>query len=227
MLVDISEDDLSFIGSRLPGIVKDVMFEMPNQVCVAGGFIRSVIAGEPVNDVDLFGRSKEECQWIAGRIRALASDHGLALNEVTTDNAITLVGGTYAIQIIHRWVYNHPLDVIPSFDFTVAMAAVWYVDGSDRLTGKCHHRFYQDLAAKRLVYTSPVRQEEAGGSMVRVLKFLGRGYRIPLESMAAVSARWMQCVDLNRVSLRDEESIARVLAGALREVDPNSIRIDV
>ena len=34
--------------------------------------------------------------------------------------------------------------------------------------------FYPDLAARRLVYTAPVRDEEAGGSLLRVRKFIER-----------------------------------------------------
>lgn len=50
-------------------------------------------------------------------------------------------------------------------------------------------RFYPDLAAKRLTYCAPKRIEEAGGSLLRVLKFYRRGYIIPLDSLAAVIAR--------------------------------------
>ena len=80
-------------------------------------------------------------------------------------------------------------------------------------------RFYSDLAGKRLVYCSPKRNEDAGGSFLRVLKFYQRGYRIPLDSMGAVIARLVGGVRMDQVN--GEEQLAKVLTGLLREVDPN------
>ena len=58
--------------------------------------------------------------------------------------------------------------------------------------GLCNIRFYPDLAARRLVYTSPLRNEDAGGSILRVLKFYQRGYRIPhgMRPDQDVDLRW-------------------------------------
>lgn len=87
-------------------------------------------------------------------------------------------------------------------------------------------RFYPDLAAKRLVYRSPQRNEDAGGSLLRVLKFYQRGYRVPLDSMGAVIARLMSGVTeegLNGLISEGrtrEQAVARVVTGLLREVDP-------
>lgn len=88
--------------------------------------------------------------------------------------------------------------------------------------------FYQDLAAKRLVYTSrtPLRDGEAGGSLLRVLKYYRRGYTIPITDLGLVVARLVKGIDLSRyedpmVSLfGNEEKLAMVFRGLLREVDP-------
>ena len=86
-------------------------------------------------------------------------------------------------------------------------------------------RFYEDLAAKRLRYTSPQRNEDAGGSMLRVLKFYQRGYRIPLNCLGAVVSRLVKGIDFDAVSggteATREKQIAKVISGLLREVDPN------
>ncbi len=68
--------------------------------------------------------------------------------------------------------------------------------------------------------------EDAGGSLLRVLKFYQRGYRIPLDSMGAVLARLCKAVDWDLVKGQGtatswEEQAAKVLTGLLREVDPN------
>jgi hypothetical protein len=63
----------------------------------------------------------------------------------------------------------------------------------------------------------------AGGSILRVLKFYQRGYRIPLDSLGAVIARLMKPVDFDKIIGRtdQEDQLAKVLTGLLREVDPN------
>jgi hypothetical protein len=134
----------------------------------------------------------------------------------TTQNAHTVPRKRgIAIQFIHRWSYDAVSDLLQSFDFTIACGAFWYYDGWRSL---CHDRFYQDLAAKRLIYTSPKRNEDAGGSMLRVLKFYQRGYRIPLDSMGAVIARLIGGV--RDIGGTTEDYRAHVITGLLREVDP-------
>ena len=84
-------------------------------------------------------------------------------------------------------------------------------------------RFYADLAAKRLIYRSPLRNEDAGGSLLRVLKFYQRGYRIPLNSLGAVIARLVNAVDEEKIGAfagNHEQKLAKVLTALLHEVDP-------
>ncbi len=85
----------------------------------------------------------------------------------------------------------------------------------------CIDSYYIDLASKRLRYLSPKRNEDAGGSMIRVLKYYNKGYRIPLDSLASVIARLVQAVDFNRVDAKNEIEVAHIITGLLREVDPS------
>lgn len=214
---ELYHDDLRWLLRRLPKAVFTMMKERPNQLIVAGGFIRSCIANEKVSDVDMFSANKDIAELCA---RKLAGDeHRL----ISTDNAFTVLKKPFPVQFIHRWTYERPEDVVPSFDFTIARAAFWY-DGKD-WKSLCEERFYADLAAKRLVYCSPDRNEEAGGSLLRVLKFYQRGYRIPLNSFGAVMARLMMAVDLteigDRTGVEREKQYAKVITGLLHEVDPN------
>ena len=144
----------------------------------------------------------------------------------TTGNAHTVARKRgISIQFIHRWSYEVVSDLLESFDFTIACGAFWFYDGWRSL---CHDRFYQDLAARRLIYQAPKRNEDAGGSMLRVLKFYQRGYRIPLDSLGAVVARLDKGVDRERLNglvcggdaENREKAYARVVTGLLREVDP-------
>ena len=213
-------EDLVWCVNRLPKLLRKLMKERPNKLVVAGGFIRSCIANEEVNDIDVFSPSVEEAQLCVSILKLAGPD---VLKVVKTENALTVCTKPYPIQFIHKWVYAKPEEVIPSFDFTIARAAIWF-DGTNWVSA-CDNRFYLDLAAKRLVYCSPIRNEAAGGSMLRVLKFYQRGYRIPLDSMGAVIARLMQPIDMaalnDRPAEEREKQLAKVLTGLLREVDPN------
>ena len=241
--------DLMWCARRLPRDLKDMMKREGPRVFVAGGFIRSCIANETVNDIDVFTSTKEDAERLAYELasgepvpESMRPNPGYGLPKggmvrkpYTTDNAYTVTARRVSVQFIHRWSFKQPEDAIASFDFTIAKAAIWWNTGNPGYTGDniagwrstCEESFYADLAAKRLVYTSPVRNEDAGGSLLRVLKFYQRGYRIPMDSMGAVIARLVQGVDfgqfntgLLRKDLGQERALAKVLTGLLREVDP-------
>jgi len=95
---------------------------------------------------------------------------------------------------------------------------MWYDKDKKKWLSTCSKRFYSDLAGKRLVYLSPIRNEDAGGSLLRVLKYYQRGYRIPLNSFGAVLARLLFSVR-NRNDMTEEE-MASVITALLVEVDP-------
>ncbi len=206
------QEDLMWCLRRCPKDVRKLIKERPNELFIAGGFIRSCIANERISDIDLFSPSNDASNLCALKLKR---DY---YNIVKTDNAITVCGrGRMTAQFIYKWTFAEPKDVLPSFDFTIAKAIIWY-DGKD-WNSLCDDRFYKDLAAKRLVYCSPKRIEEVGGSMLRVLKFYQRGYRIPLDSLGAVIARCVTGIDFAKID-STEEDYAFVLTGLLREVDP-------
>jgi hypothetical protein len=194
-----------------------------HSVFLAGGYIRACVANEPVADIDLFAPDEERASLYA---RVLAGDEKISKSK----NAFTfrIKGFDTPIQVIHRWTFAKPEEVIESFDFTVAKAMVWCSSGSVDHTRKweslIHDDFYSDLAAKRLVYTSPIRNEDAGGSVLRLLKFYSKGYRTPLDSLAAVIARLVvQGVveeGLSKLGPTREEAMTVALTGLLHEVDP-------
>lgn len=232
--------DLQWCLRRAPRKVLEAMKKHGAKVMVAGGYIRSCITNEHINDIDLFVDNKD-----FGRTLALELAEGDEKRIHETDNAFTVKGYRYPVQIIHRWLFTSPEACILSFDFTIARAAFWcvneiigeHVDPAkpDELpqptsistwASACDARFYPDLAGKRLIYCSPVRIEEAGGSMLRVLKFYQRGYRIPLDSLGKVISRLCMAVKWEDIHERGdgvppEQQAAKILSGLLREVDPN------
>lgn len=221
-MIELQWHDLQWLLRRIPPQVAAEVRKRPGQVLIAGGCIRACVASEPINDFDLFVPTMEIAKDLANELvkdkdRA-KDDDGLLPGIHKSDNAFTIKAYKPPVQIIHRWMFQSPEECINSFDFTVAKAVVWH-DG-DEWKSMISERFYADLAAKRLIYTSPLRIEEVGGSLLRVLKFYQRGYRIPLDSLGAVIARLCSAIDHDKIR-GSESQMAKVLTGLLVEVDPN------
>lgn len=233
--------DLQFALIRVPKLLLKTM-KLPawkNRVFVGGGFLRSIVTGDPVNDVDIFVPDLDTAEALAVELvcqRVFKKDHNACSKEefesatkriYRTDNALTLCCFSPVLQIIHRWTFDSPAQVITSFDFTCCAAVFWW-DG-EAWDSVCDDRFYPDVAAKRLVYRLPDRNEDAGGSMLRVLKYYQKGYRIPLDSLAAVIGRLVAGVNFKKINMKrltmedtriPEFEFSRIICGLLREVDP-------
>jgi hypothetical protein len=206
---------------RLIGHMPRDVFELMRKsgAILGGGYIRSSITGEVQNDIDLFTDDPVKAQELATELRGT---RGEGTKTFRTRNAYTvLTPGRVPVQFIHRWVYSTPQELLESFDFTVAMACVWWEDGAWK--SAIAAEFYQDLAAKRLVYTQPKRNEDAGGSILRVQKFLKRGYDISPEDLGKVIARLIQGVYDSSLSCAGEDGKAKVITGLLRHVDPLTV----
>jgi hypothetical protein len=212
--------DVDFCVKRLPFVVHDVMHKHP--IIVAGGFIRSCVAKEPISDIDVVGPSKSAARELAHHVL----DAGENKRVYDTDNAYTVTGSKlmWPVQFIHRWVYDSAESAIRSFDFTVCAAAIWYDREQQKFLGICDDRFYPDLAAHRLRYTSPERVEDVGGSLLRLFKFYRKNYTVDLYSLAKVVGRFaanLPTWDEKNAGLESkEEYIARLSMAALKEVDP-------
>jgi hypothetical protein len=211
MTTKLLDSDLHFVLTRLPKDIRDLMKK--HGLILGGGFIREVIAGNKANDIDLFGATI--IQLLSATLELQQSRNA---RKFETPNAITLLSPPrMPVQFIKRWLFPDAAAVVASFDFTVCQAAIWFADG--HWHSSISDRFYPDLAARRLVYTSPQREEEAGGSMMRVRKFLARGYSIQASSLGAVIARLVVKVRASDLA-STEAGTAQVLSGLLREVDP-------
>ena len=225
--MNLLPEDLNYIVNRLPTDVRKLMKK--GNIYLAGGFIRSCIANEQVNDIDLWGADAEQLKVTA---QLFAGERKVRC--MMTDNACTiLTPNRTPVQFITRWTYDDPVRLAESFDYSIASAVIWYdradaqpADGS-RVYGQwkshCHENFYADLASKRLRYLFPVRNEDAGGSMLRMTKFLARGYRIAPESLAGLIARMNAGIRRDDFMDKDEGYQTKVYAGLLREVDPLTI----
>ena len=215
----LTKNDVHFVVCRLPKDIRELMMKYP--LFLGGGFIRATIAGEVPSDIDLFGPSVKELETWAF---TLCESRGNGTRKINTGNAITLYNAPrLPVQFITRWVFPDAVGVAQSFDFTIAQAVIWYNLQSSTWLSYCANEYYSDLAARRLVYTRPQRNEDAGGSMLRVRKFLGRGYNIQPQALADVIARLMAAVHTNRVDMTREQDISPILEGLLRQVDPLTV----
>lgn len=212
---ELTVGDLHLVVTRLPIDIREMCKN--DGVIVGGGFIRETIAGGNVKDVDLFGSDKDELKKIAAILKIKRD-----ARDFSTDNAITVLShGRLPVQFITRWTFESLELCVESFDFTVCQAGIRFDKDTEKWTSCIHDDFYSDLAAKRLVYTFPQREEESGGSMMRVIKFISRGYNIQTQSLAGVMSR--VAARLEEKAFGNEDEIAKVFKGLLVEVDPLEI----
>lgn len=218
----LTPTDLQLVVRRIPTDIRELMKSQP--IFLGGGFIRETIAGGKVSDIDLFGPGLETLRAVANTLEHSRRKNTTSTRKFETKNAITLLSAPrMPVQFITRWLFTDPEALVASFDFTVCQAVVFWDRSQTLISGqgwssRISEGFYPDLAARRLVYTSPVREEEAGGSMLRMRKFLSRGYNIQANNMAAVIARVISKV--NQLESLDDAARTKVIAGLLYEVDP-------
>ena len=210
-MIQLTSSDLIFILTRLPRDVVKMMRSKP--IYLGGGFIRETIAGNKPSDIDLFGPNKDD-------LKSAALDFALSREARVhnTDNAVTVLSPPrLPVQFITKWCFDNAEDVCKSFDFTVCQVVVWF--HNEKWHSLASDDFYVDLAVRCLVYTFPVREEAAGGSMLRVRKFLQRGYSIQAGSLAGVITRLAMAVRWDEI-YDGGKQVAQIIAGLLREVDP-------
>jgi hypothetical protein len=220
--VQLNKDDLRNVVLRLPKDVRNMLVRYPGKVFVGGGFIRAIVGREDVSDIDMFGNNAALLGILAEKLVSGRKEFNEKCRLHTTKNAITiLTENRLPVQMITRWLFESSESLIGSFDFTVCASAVYYENGEFR--SQVSPDFYSDLAAKRLRYTNPKREEEAGGSMLRVLKYVKRGYSISPESLADVMSRvHIAAVDIQEKGLKTDglTDIQQITKQLLREVDP-------
>lgn len=211
----LKDKDIQKIVDQLPmGLMELMELMEDNNIFLAGGAIRAIIAGEEVKDFDLFTSSKEKARQYA----EILSEKFNNEDYLETENAFTVkdeLDSITDIQFIHRWTFTNEWELIGSFDYTIAQAAIWFENGDWKSVAA--PSFYDDLEAKQLVYTAPDREEELGGSLLRMRKFLRMGYDISSYDMAKVISRLLNGVDLNHFADFEENERAIIINDLLTD----------
>lgn len=215
----LSDDTMRVVGA-IPRKVGEWMVGHGGMF-VAGGFVRSIVSNEKPSDLDIFTTTGVDATTAASDLIA-----GMDGPDIYVTNFAVTIPASYfgvPVQIIERWKFDTVEKIMDHFDFTIAQAAVYY---DARYPGTnpnwkscCSHQFYQDLATRRLRYSrhimyidDQVDMLDAGGTMLRVLKYTRKGFNISPEDLAQIM--W----EVTRGDLLPHDIIA-----VLREVDPSTI----
>jgi hypothetical protein len=151
---------------------------------IAGGAILSRVTKQPVNDYDIYPKSKEAIEDIVYR---LVEDNSCFVVNVS-DRAITFKsndiksdkGERAIIQVMTFDTFETPEKIFNKFDFTVCMGAYDY----DTKEFIFHDDFFPDVASKTLRFNWNTSFPLA--SMLRVQKYVNRGYVIPKSEMTKI-----------------------------------------
>ncbi len=141
--------------------------------------------GEEPKDIDLFAvredvllHAIDEFEWSP------------RFNKTTRPNSVEFAayGVACKVQFVKRCFYPQHEQLIQSFDFTICQAYLFYTS-REGWVGYCTEEFLRDFAERKLVYTAPTRDEDPAGSLLRVVRFLKRGFHISEADLAKVLAR--------------------------------------
>lgn len=190
----LDEDDIKRIVYALPEQVVELMRRHPGQVVVAGGFIRATVGGEDVNDIDVFVSDEDEAEKWLDDVKLDFDNKDTYLQVAPT------IECPHEIQVVWRYPYKEPYEILEQFDYTVAKGAVWFDKGDknnpSNFISLCHERFYRDIARKMLVYECE-REVERIESIPRLLKYTSYGYSISPASLSDLMVKTCLSMDLS------------------------------
>lgn len=203
------EEDLGRVIGRLPKAYATQL--KLGRGILAGGFIRSVLAGEEVKDIDIYCSPAMKVNW--GMCKKVISATPFPFGQTIRHEGVSV-----PLQVITGIDHSTPADLLATFDFTICKAVVWYDVAGKSWRSLCDVKFYLDLATKRLRYEAPKEHKYAGASLLRMRKFIKRGYHIPASSLAQM------VVDLLGVDILEEKEYDKrltLLCTKLVELDPS------
>jgi len=177
----MNEIDANKLFDSLPMVVKTTLLKFQGKVFVGGGCLRDNILGEDIKDIDIFstyGIQEEVKEYLKSK----------AYSYFTSNNATSFyIKGESIIQLITKWTYQNAKEMIEDFDFTINQIGLYVLENKPYVVYL--DEFLEDIKTKRLTYTRPIRNEHCAGSLLRMVKFLGRGYTIDKESLSALIGR--------------------------------------
>lgn len=198
-----------FLLKDIPKGIIDLLEE--SNAVIAGGAITSVFSRNRISDYDIFFRSSEDRKKITNKL--ISRDY-----EVVFETPVALTFRIHGLlfQVIFK-VTGEPEQIINGFDFTVCAGA--YDFKSDKFI--LHDDFLRDLAQRKLYY---IGSAYPIASMVRVRKFLNKGFDIPGTEIIKLS------LDIHNLKIETMQDLkdqlygidAVILSEFLEKIEGNS-----
>lgn len=139
-------------------------------VMVCGGAITSIFSGVPVNDIDCYFRSKDDCDNTFTELKLIGCK-----TKIRTANAVTLEttkGKDIQLISLEDYFQDSPEKVYEQFDFTMCMAAYDFSNN----TFSFSNQFLKHLSQRVLVFNT--KAHHPINTILRVNKFKERGFSI-------------------------------------------------
>ena len=208
----LTSDFTDIIVRLLPPPLKDILMEHGPHICIAGGFCRDAISGRDPKDADIFAVGKREMEAVIEKFGWEAANYSRhhTANTVTFKPFLNM-DGYCDIQFITRVYYPFHTDLISSFDFTICQCCVYW--SGDSWIGLCTPEFWEDILAERARYTAPIRTEDPGASVLRLVKFARKGYKIGEQDVASCIGRFYA-----QLSGKPEEEMKEKVKSCFRRV---------
>lgn len=169
---------------------------LPTGAFIAGGALTSAFTGKPINDVDIYFKTKRDF------IEAVGNAYDESMWCVSaTDRAVTFVQNDNIVQLMHFDFFPTAEEIFDAFDFTVAMAAY----DIDKKEFVFQDDFLKHASQRYLKFHSGTRYPY--GSLMRVLKYQQRGYTIGKGDLLRIG------LSLSKVQLNSWEDLAAAIGG--------------
>lgn len=173
----------------------------PHGAFIAGGALTSAFTGTPINDADMYFKDKDSFICAVEQ----AYDEGLWC-VAATDRAVTFVQGESVIQLMHFDFFETAESIFDAFDFTVCMAAY----DLDKKEFIFHDDFFKHASQRFLRFHNGTRYPY--GSLMRVLKYQQRGYKIGKSDMLRIG---LAC---QRVEMKSWEDLSCAIGGQYGDI---------
>lgn len=184
-----TKNEVFAINRLIPDYIKDLSLDY--DFLIAGGMVTSIFTGKPVNDIDIYPTNKD--QYIDFILEVLGNSTIVSV----TPRSFMVDHSGQLLNIIYYKIFKDAYDIFNSFDYTVVMGAYDVRDEKFIL----HKHFLRDNAKREIVFDGNTDYPLA--SMMRIRKYIDRGYSVKQKTMLAVMLR---CMQLNITSYEELES---------------------
>lgn len=185
--MDLHRDFTMLVVDALPRDVRELLVEVGPKLMVAGGFPRDVMSAASPKDIDLFAVNKLDLEAAADLF-----DWTDQYSRKRTANAITFknhAGGLDVQFVIRDFRLDH-YNTLLSFDYTICQVGVYH-DPDKGWVGIASEAFLVDFPNFEMHYTAPERDEDPGANVLRLLKFVSRGWKVGEADVAKVIGRFV------------------------------------